>query len=431
MMKRIQKYIEEQTNEKGKTSIGLNEISADLGMTKRDASRELLEYLEDVLKAHPDGLTITDLKALTKLNRNWIAKQLEILEIMGRLDLKTIGPAKLYRYSEEGLNQWDRYYRALIENAHDVVLVLKKEPEKSISLDFLSDNVEQMTGFPNNLIDKQFIIKHIHPEDRTVIDSLERIFANESHQDSINFRFMASDGQYLQLEAHITDLRQKPEIEGLVLNCQDVTENFNLEERIQYRMAFGGMMLNIATSLITTPENELLERFNTNFESIGKFMHPKDHLQNLNFVADYLFLYILSEDGDSLVRIRNWNNPDHELPGMAGFNQINIAKNHALADKVIQNEPFFAPDIQTLRMDFDESLRKYVEPLGERSLLMVPFRSLPHNFNGALSIIFHSKIKRSISNHFIDLFQSLVEIIRSHIERMLQSSTITVADLMP
>ncbi|MHA1673795.1 MAG: PAS domain S-box protein [Promethearchaeota archaeon] len=430
-MKRVPTYIQKQIEEKGKTTVGLNEISADLGMTKREASRELLEYLEDVLKAHPDGLTITDLKSLTKLNRNWIAKQLEILEIMGRLDLKTIGPAKLYRYSADGLNQWDRYYRALIENAHDVVIVLKKKPGQSINLAFTSDNVELMTGFPNSLIDKQFIIKHIHPEDRTVIDSLERIFANESNQDSINFRFMASDDQYLQLEANITDLRDDSEIGGLVLNTQDVTEKFNLEERIQYRMAFGGMMLNIATSLITTPENELLERFNTNFESIGKFMHPRDHLQNLNFVADYLFLYVLSEDRESLIRIKNWKNPDHELPGMVGFNQINIAKNHALADKVIQNEPFFVPDIQNLLMEFDEPLRKYVELLGERSLLMVPFRSLPHNFNGALSIIFHSKIKKSISNHFIDLFQNLVEIIRSHMERMLQTSTIKFEDLLP
>ncbi|TFH30072.1 MAG: PAS domain S-box protein [Promethearchaeota archaeon] len=431
MMKTVQKYIEEQIKNNTKQSIGLNEISADLNMTKKEASRELLQFLEDTLKAHPDGLTITDLKDFTKLNRNWIAKQLEILEIMGRLDLKTIGPAKLYKYSADGLNQWDKYYRALIENAHDVVLVVKKEAEKSMHIAFMSDNIELMTGFPAHLIDKTLILAHIHPGDRTVIDSLNRIFADESHQDSINFRFMAKDGQYLQLEAHITDLRDDSEIGGLVLNCQDVTENFNLEERIQYRMAFGQMMLNIATSLITTPEEELLVRFNTNFESIGKFMHPMDHLQNLNFVADYLFLFLLSEDKESLVRIKQWKNPDHELPEMLGFNQISIAKNHALSDKVIQNEPFFVPDIQTLQMDFDESIRKYIEPLAERSLLMIPFRSLHFEFTGALSIIFHSQIQRSIANHFLDMFQSLVEIVRSHLERMLQTSTITLVDLMP
>ncbi|MHA1620242.1 MAG: PAS domain S-box protein [Promethearchaeota archaeon] len=430
MMTRVQRYIEEQIKIGQKASVGLNEISADLNMTKKEASRELLEFLEDTLKANPEGLTITNLKSLTKLNRNWIAKQLEILEIMGRLELKNIGPAKLYKYSELGLNQWDRYYRALIENAHDVVLVLKKEPEKSIELAFTSNNVEQITGFHVNLIEKKFILTHIHPEDITVIDSLERIFANESHQDTINFRFLASDGQYLQLEAHITDLRDDSEIGGLVLNCRDVSENFILLERIQYSMAFSQMMLNFATSLINTPDEELFERFNTNFESVGKFMHPMDHLQNLNLVADYLFLFVLSEDRESLVRIRNWKNPDYDLPGMKGFSQIDVAKNSMLTEKVLENEPLFVSNIQDLRMKFDEPLRKYVEPLTKRSLLMIPFRSSQYEFTGALSIIFHSEIKKAIADHFIDLFQSLVGIFRSHMERMLQTSTITLADLL-
>lgn len=426
MMKRVKKYIESQT----KPTVGLNELSADLNLTKKQATAELLQFLEDTLKTQEDGLTITDLKTITKLNRNWIAKQLEILELLGRVELKTIGPAKLYKWSEDGLNKWEKYYRALIENSHDIIVVLQKSLTDSIQLEFVSDSIERIIGFKADDLDEEKLVAHIHPDDRSVIQNLERIFSGDSTQDSINFRFLAEDNQYHHIEAAITDLRSKPEVGGLVLNCRDVTETLILQERIQYRMAFEQMMLNIATSLITTPNEELLSRLATNFELIGKFMYPMDHLQNLNLVSDYLYLSVIDPQADALKQLHSWKNPDRHLQDLDQFQTINMSKNEWLSQEILKNEPLFKKSLADVLHEAETDMIEDLRAIQDCSMLVIPFRSSEKQFNGALIIIFHSSIKQETVNHFLDLFQNLVEIVKSHLERIDQISERNLMDVI-
>jgi len=50
----------------------------------------------DVLKEHPDGLSITDLAALLAMNRNSVSKYLAILQQQGSVDMRLVGVAKIY-----------------------------------------------------------------------------------------------------------------------------------------------------------------------------------------------------------------------------------------------------------------------------------------------------------------------------------------------
>jgi PAS domain S-box-containing protein len=55
-----------------------------------------LQAIRVILKAHPKGMTVTDIARETKTNRNSIAKYLDILLITGHADMLTFGPAKVY-----------------------------------------------------------------------------------------------------------------------------------------------------------------------------------------------------------------------------------------------------------------------------------------------------------------------------------------------
>ncbi|WP_292518813.1 PAS domain-containing protein [Methanoculleus sp.] len=49
-----------------------------------------------ILKEHPEGLSITDLAALTSLNRNTVSKYLGILQRQGSVDIRRVGAARIY-----------------------------------------------------------------------------------------------------------------------------------------------------------------------------------------------------------------------------------------------------------------------------------------------------------------------------------------------
>ena len=66
-----------------------------------DTRQKTIRKIKKLLRSHRNGLTITDLAEKIKLNRNSTAKYLEILLISGEVKLNTIGPAKVYTFSQK------------------------------------------------------------------------------------------------------------------------------------------------------------------------------------------------------------------------------------------------------------------------------------------------------------------------------------------
>ena len=58
--------------------------------------QEKITKIKQILKWRPRGMTISDLSSQLKLNRNLVAKYLEILLISGQVEMQEIGPAKVY-----------------------------------------------------------------------------------------------------------------------------------------------------------------------------------------------------------------------------------------------------------------------------------------------------------------------------------------------
>ena len=55
-----------------------------------------VEKLKQILKWHPRGITISDLAVKMEMNRNLVAKYLDILLISGQVEMQEIGAAKVY-----------------------------------------------------------------------------------------------------------------------------------------------------------------------------------------------------------------------------------------------------------------------------------------------------------------------------------------------
>jgi PAS domain S-box-containing protein len=58
--------------------------------------QERVDRLKQILKWHPRGITISDLATKMEMNRNLVAKYLDILLISGQVEMQVIGAAKVY-----------------------------------------------------------------------------------------------------------------------------------------------------------------------------------------------------------------------------------------------------------------------------------------------------------------------------------------------
>ena len=57
--------------------------------------RELAK-IKEILKENPKGMTVTDISRKIKINRNSVAKYLDIMKISGHVEMITFGPAKVF-----------------------------------------------------------------------------------------------------------------------------------------------------------------------------------------------------------------------------------------------------------------------------------------------------------------------------------------------
>ena len=59
-----------------------------------------LAHVKELLRANPRGMTVTDISREININRNSVAKYLDVLLISGQVDMKRMGPAKAYFLSD-------------------------------------------------------------------------------------------------------------------------------------------------------------------------------------------------------------------------------------------------------------------------------------------------------------------------------------------
>lgn len=55
-----------------------------------------INLIKKVLTENPKGMTVTDISRKIKINRNSVAKYLDIMRISGHVDMITFGPAKVF-----------------------------------------------------------------------------------------------------------------------------------------------------------------------------------------------------------------------------------------------------------------------------------------------------------------------------------------------
>ena len=127
------------------------------------------------------------------------------------------------------LQRSEAQFRALIENATDLITVVT--PEGRIL--YGSPSCSRILGHePEDLVGKH-ISHFISPDDVPALLSLAKHAGSGITSSTMEMRFQRNDGTWGFLEANVRNLKQNPNIKGVVMNCRDVTARRQSEEEIR------------------------------------------------------------------------------------------------------------------------------------------------------------------------------------------------------
>ncbi|GMV90637.1 MAG: hypothetical protein AMXMBFR82_04150 [Candidatus Hydrogenedentota bacterium] len=174
-------------------------------------------------------------RILTKDGRErWISdSSVEIADERGKI-VETVGlfqDVTERKREEEALSRNERYFRALTENALDLVTVLNADG----TIRYVSPSVSTVLGYsPEELIGTD-IIKLIHADDREqVAQALVQGIEHPETTHRLQCRASHQDGSWRTLECMGRSLLDDPNIRGAIINSRDISERVHLEEQLKH-----------------------------------------------------------------------------------------------------------------------------------------------------------------------------------------------------
>jgi PAS domain S-box-containing protein len=146
------------------------------------------------------------------------------------------------RRVETELFRREAYFRALTENALDVVTILNRE---GVFL-YNSPSVTRVLGYDPKQLVGQNAFAMLHPEDLPdVLQQIEDAEENPDRLVNMEIRVQHLDGSFRYLGAVGQNRLDDPEIAGVVINSRDITDQKLTQESLrqseeQYRLIFDG-----------------------------------------------------------------------------------------------------------------------------------------------------------------------------------------------
>ena len=135
------------------------------------------------------------------------------------------------RQAEEALRESEERYRALIENGHDIIVILDPETGR---MRYQSPSTERVLGYaPRDVADRN-VLELIHPDDQEAsLAAIARAVAAPGTTHHAEYRFLHADGGWRHLETFGRTLLPDSAAQGLVFNTRDITDRKEAEDALR------------------------------------------------------------------------------------------------------------------------------------------------------------------------------------------------------
>ena len=148
------------------------------------------------------------------------------------------------------LQTGDRGFRSLIENATDIIVVL----DENGLFQYCSPSAERVLGYRLEDVVGRLTSELVHPDDLfTVMTVLRNSLQRPGiSQPAIEYRVRHRSGCWRSFEAVATNLLNDPAIQGVVVNCHDITDRKQVEEALRSaNRQIGNILESIADAFIS------------------------------------------------------------------------------------------------------------------------------------------------------------------------------------
>jgi PAS domain S-box-containing protein len=127
------------------------------------------------------------------------------------------------------LKHREEHFRALIENAMDIITILSAEG----TIEYISPSVERILGYRNEELEGKLASDFLHPEDkRRIIETIKDHARTPGATISAEYRFRHQNGTYCILESAGKNLLGHPAVAGIIVNSRDVSKRRQAEEAL-------------------------------------------------------------------------------------------------------------------------------------------------------------------------------------------------------
>jgi PAS domain S-box-containing protein len=184
--------------------------------------QERVDIIKQYLRWHPRGMTISDLTSKLNLNRNLVAKYLDMLLISGQVEMQTIGAAKVYFVSRRVP------ISAMLEFSSDYVIVLDTEQRviqvNEPVLKLLNEKREALIGKKIGEINNTFFSR---------LPILEPVKNGQIADEKITEISSVLNGETLHFRVKLVPTAFEDGGQGVTFIIEDITAKKTYEESLQ------------------------------------------------------------------------------------------------------------------------------------------------------------------------------------------------------
>ncbi|HEX6476173.1 MAG TPA: EAL domain-containing protein, partial [Acidimicrobiales bacterium] len=161
------------------------------------------------------------------------------------------------RQHEEASRANEARLRSVLANSSENYFILDRGGE----VRWLSSEPESNLGYERtSLLGRQAHL--VHPDDRRPFArTVQKLFSGKSDFEVTRYRGRHRDGSWRYLEARMTNMLRDPDVEGLVINVRDITDQHSAEEKLEYT--------ELHDELTNLPNQRYLDRWIAQHVEIG------------------------------------------------------------------------------------------------------------------------------------------------------------------
>ncbi|MEJ0033748.1 MAG: PAS domain S-box protein [Bacteroidota bacterium] len=113
-----------------------------------------------------------------------------------------------------------KFYESVVEDGSDIIFIVDFKGQ----ILYHNDAAEEVLGHkPKSLIEKN-MFDFIKPDTHTTFNKSFNESIRKPYNDSVEFQFKCKDGSFKYLEFNSINLKQKEGLEGLILDCRDISQ---------------------------------------------------------------------------------------------------------------------------------------------------------------------------------------------------------------